>query len=471
MNSKKIVTPVILAGGVGERLWPSSTRRHPKQFSKIISDKTLFQESVSRFKSNKIIDFTNPIVMTHRDYEGVVLEQLKDISVKPSNILIEPEVKNTAAAILAASLYAQKINPNAILLIAPSDHLLPDNYAFNDCLREGLKFVNKEKIITFGAVPDRPETGYGYLKFSGNKSMRSMELESFIEKPSLDDALLMLESGNFLWNMGIFLFKASVIISSFKSHFPQLLQPVTHAINNGSSENEVLKLDSLSWSKCESISLDYAIMENSTNLIVVPFKGRWSDLGDWNSIWRESEKNNSGLAVSKGSLGIDCKDSLLHSSESSQKIVGIGLDNIVAVSTNDGILVMNKNQSQKVKKALDVMSSSGLHGMEHNTEIICSWGNYQILFDQKYFTVRLIKINQGCHINSNNQDDLIVQWTVLEGKAKVFNEHGFKILLAGDPIDNNGGCMKRIENMESEVLHLIEVRVGKNLNSDKAYED
>ena len=470
MNKIISVIPVILAGGSGVRLWPASNKRHPKQFSKIIGKQSPFQDCVNRFQFKSTINFTDPIVMTNNEYEFIVADQLAELGVKPISIIIEPEVRDTASAILVASIYAKKLDPEAIVIIAPSDHLIPDEDAFNASVIEGLRFINDKKIITFGAIPDRPETGYGYLKFLGDIESSSMRLDAFVEKPSLEDAIKMLKTECFLWNMGILLFKVDVIIESFEAYYPILLQPVHNSLDNGICENQTLRLDPVAWSQCESTSIDYAVMEQSTNLVVVPFRGRWSDLGDWQAVWRESNKDNSGLVVSEGSIGIDCENTLLYSKMDSQKIVGIGLKNIIAVSTTDGVLVMNKDQSQRVKEAVGFLKIKGLPIAEDNSKTYRPWGHLEIMAYQENFQVQLIKVNPGCQILLNNQENFSGNWTILEGKAQVKNTQGIRVMESGQLISSSDDLLSRIKNIEKKPLIIIEVRTGTVINSHEIYD-
>jgi mannose-1-phosphate guanylyltransferase/mannose-6-phosphate isomerase len=305
------VYPVLLAGGSGTRLWPLSRKSYPKQFSNLIGDKTLFQYSAQRLISSETVEFAPHITLTNPDYRFIIGEQLLEVGIDPGPILIEPEAKNTAAAILAASIFANSKDENAVLLVAPSDHVIPSTDDYQEAIKVGLSHVQNHKMVTFGITPTHPETGYGYLELAKDHidDSGASDLEKFVEKPNLQDAKQMLEAGHYLWNAGIFLFRAQDMIDAFWAYAPETLDLVSLALNEASIDLGFLRLASEPWSKIEDISIDYAIMEKAQNLVAVPYTSKWSDLGGWDAVWAESKPDASGNVTSETAHAIECSNS------------------------------------------------------------------------------------------------------------------------------------------------------------------
>lgn len=280
------VVPVLLAGGSGTRLWPVSRKSFPKQFASLIEDETLFQASARRLAGP---GYAPPLVLTHEDFRFIVTEQLGDIGVTPAAVMIEPVGRNTAPAVLAAALHVAAEDPDALLLVAPSDHAIADTRAFRRAVETGIPLAQTGRIVTFGIQPTRPETGYGYLQVSGSPDQASAHLVRFVEKPDAATAQQMLASGDFLWNAGIFLFSARTMIEAFGRHAPDYLRPVQQALDEAQQDLGFLRIGSAAWKALQDQSIDYAVMEKADNLSVVRFSGQWSDLGGWDSIWREAQ--------------------------------------------------------------------------------------------------------------------------------------------------------------------------------------
>ena len=299
------ITPVILCGGSGSRLWPLSRKSYPKQFVPLVGNKTLFQNSSERLTGPQ---FRNPVIVTNSDYRFLVTEQLQEIGIDPGAILIEPEGRNTAPAILAAALFEYRKNPDAILVVAPSDHVINNVDAFQLAIEEAYKVALDGQLVTFGIKPTHPETGYGYLELSKISTTQAVPLKAFVEKPDLTNAEKMFQSGNFLWNSGIFLFQAKDIIEAFKKYSPPDLDAVNLALTNSNNDLGFCRLNLTDWVKTENISIDYAIMEKSDNLSVVPFSAGWSDLGGWDAVWRENVSNANGVNTSNNATAIDCEN-------------------------------------------------------------------------------------------------------------------------------------------------------------------
>ncbi|HID68815.1 MAG TPA: mannose-1-phosphate guanylyltransferase/mannose-6-phosphate isomerase, partial [Roseibacterium sp.] len=278
-----MITPVLLCGGSGTRLWPLSRKSYPKQFSPLIGDSSLFQASAMRLADD---GFGAPLILTNADFRFIVTEQLSEVGIDPGAILIEPEGRNTAPAVLAAALWLAGTDPDALMLVAPSDHVVPDAPAFRAAVAAGAEAARAGQLVTFGIKPTHGETGYGYLELAedpGDFTARPIALKRFVEKPDAARADEMVAAGTYLWNAGIFLFSVTAIIEAFKAHAPALIDPVTASVDQGQSDLGFLRLAPGPWAQADDISIDYAVMEHADNLSVVPYAAGWSDLGGWDA--------------------------------------------------------------------------------------------------------------------------------------------------------------------------------------------
>ena len=428
------ITPVILAGGKGKRLWPTSREDYPKQFSKLIGDKTLFQQCALRTKFSENVNFSNHCVVTNEKFRFLVGQQLLEVGLEPGHIILEPMSKNTGPAILAAAIYARNQNEDTIMLVCPSDHLIPDTVAFHCSIEKGLKEVKSGNIVTFGILPDRPETGYGYLEVQSVAKNKPMKLKSFIEKPTIDNAKTMLKSGKYLWNSGIFLFHIKDIIKAAETVSPELFYNTEKSIEKGCSDLGFFRLNENSWSKCDDISIDYSIMEKTRNLVTIPFFSEWSDLGDWNSIWKELKPSNEGVVTSGNSLAINCKNVLLRSENDSQVMVGLSLKDIVAIGLPDTVLVANKNETQKINMVVDKLKEKGISQAEFFPKDHRPWGWFETIISEKSFKVKKIQVDPNHALSLQSHKYRSENWVVVKGEAKVTVDKEEKLILEGESV-------------------------------------
>jgi mannose-1-phosphate guanylyltransferase/mannose-6-phosphate isomerase len=466
------ITPVLLCGGSGTRLWPLSRQSYPKQFALEAGGQTLFQASALRVAE---ASFAAPLVITGGDFRFIVTEQLSAIGIDPGPILIEPEARNTAPAVLAAALYLAQQDPEAVLLLLPSDHAIPDSAAFRAAVAAGMTAVEKGQIVTFGILPDRPETGYGYLELADtlDGSGAPVPLRRFVEKPDVARAAQMLAAGTYLWNAGIFLAKASTLLDAFAAHAPNLLPPARQALDQAKPDLGFLRLAPESWRQIEAISIDYAVMEKADNLAVVPFTAAWSDLGGWDAVWREGGPDANGVVTSDHATAIDCRDTLLRSESGALELVGIGLDGIIAIAMPDAVLVARADRAQDVKKAVAALKAKGAKQAETLPRDYRPWGWYESLVIGERFQVKRIHVNPGAALSLQSHFHRSEHWIVVEGTAKVTIDDRVSLVSESQSVYIPLGAKHRMENPGKLPMVLIEVQTGGYFGEDDIirYED
>lgn len=465
-----MITPVILCGGSGTRLWPLSRKSYPKQFVPLVGEETLFQGSARRMTGHS---YAAPLVITNSNFRFIVTEQLHAIGIDPGAILIEPESRNTAPAVLAAALYLSKLDPGAVMLVAPSDHVVHDTAAFQATVSAGLTAIESGQLVTFGITPIYPETAYGYLELAGPTKGAPIPVKRFVEKPDDARATEMVNAGSFLWNSGIFLFKAKDIIEAFKTYSQSLLRPVTEAVETATTDLGFLRLNSEPWAQADNISIDYAVMEKASNLSVVPFNGGWSDLGGWDAVWRGSPKNEVGVLTTGGATAIDCQDTLLRSDSERLEVVGIGLKNIMAIAMNDAVLVADMSRAQEVKKAVDALRAKNAvqatsFPMDHRP-----WGWFESLVTGDRFQVKRIHVNPGAALSLQSHHHRAEHWIVVKGTAEVTIDDKVQLLTENQSVFINLGVKHRMKNPGKVPMIIIEVQTGSYLGEDDIvrYED
>ena len=460
------IIPLLLAGGSGTRLWPLSRKSYPKQFSKLVGEESLFQKSANRLTSSDDIKFAPHITLTSDEYRFIVAEQLQMAGINPGPILIEPSSKNTAPAILAAAIFADQKNPNQILLAAPSDHIIPETKAFHRAVQKGFDAVKSGNIVTFGIKPTHPETGYGYLESRQTVSDKPFPVASFREKPNKKDAETLFKSGRHLWNAGIFMFTAKDMIEAFKKFAPEMFSPVNRSVQNGHSDLGFFRFEPTSWSLCKEISIDYAVLEHADNLVAIPCDHKWSDLGDWEAVWNATQKDECGLALSENAYAIECKNSLLRSEASSQKVVGLGLEEIVVIAMPDAVLVADKSRAQEIKTVVQRLKIEGAGQAEIFPKDHRPWGWFESLSISDKFQVKRIKVNPGAALSLQSHKYRSEHWVVVEGSAKVTINENTKLLSTGESIYVPLGAVHRLENPELKPLVIIEIQTGSYFGED-----
>lgn len=467
------IHPLLLCGGSGTRLWPLSRKSYPKQFARVTGEESLFQGAARRLSGP---GFEAPVIVTGNDFRFIVTEQLAAVSQAPQSILIEPEGRNTAPAILAAALTLAAKDPDALILVAPSDHIIPDDDAFCAAVAAAAPRAAGGDIVTFGITPTRPETGYGYLELAEGADATAdvpQPLARFVEKPDARRAAEMIASGNYLWNAGIFLFTARSLIAAFETHAPQILAPVRAAVSGAWADLSFLRLDPDAWSDVPDISIDYAIMERAENLAVMPYASGWSDLGGWDAVWQEAGPDGNGNVTSDHATAIDCEGTLLRSESPRIELVGIGLQDIVAVATTDAVLVAHKSQAQKVKDAVSALNKRKAPQATQFPHDHRPWGMFESLVSGPRFQVKRIVVKPGAALSLQSHHHRAEHWVVVEGTARVTVGDQVTLVSENQSVYVPLGVTHRLENPGKLPVILIEVQTGSYLGEDDIirYED
>ncbi len=470
------ITPVILCGGSGTRLWPLSRASYPKQFAPLLDDdRTLFQATATRLAgTGDGVEFAAPIVVTNSDFRFIVTEQLTEAGIDPGAILIEPEGRNTAPAVLAAALHLHARDPDAVMLVAPSDHVMPDDAAFRGAVAKGLQAVTDGQIVLFGIPQDRPETGYGYLELdTPSDGPEAVPLKRFIEKPDADAARAMFESGAHLWNAGICLMRVADLLAAITAHAPDLMAPVADAVEGARIDLGFVRLAPGAWAKAPDISIDYAVMEKAPNLSVVPYGADWSDLGGWDAVWRAAPKGAGGTVTAGAATAIDCEGSLLRSDSETLEIVGIGLRDVFAVAMNDAVLVASMDRAQDVRLAVEALRAKGAAQATAFPKDHRPWGWFESLVIGERFQVKRIHVHPGAALSLQSHVHRSEHWIVVEGTARVTVDGEVRLISENQSVYVPLGARHRMENPGKVPMVLIEVQTGTYLGEDdiQRYED
>ena len=464
------LTPVLLCGGSGTRLWPLSRKSYPKQFVSLMGDQSLFQTALHRMTG---ADFGAALIITNSDFRFIVTEQLAAIGAEVSAILIEPEGRNTAPAILAAALHLAQTDPGALLLIAPSDHVMPDTAGFHAAIAAARPAAQSDRIVTFGITPDRAETGYGWLELAEMAEDGPSNLIRFVEKPGAAIAAEMLSSGRFLWNAGIYLATATTLINAFEKHAPHLIDPVQSALNLAKADLGFVRLASDPWALAEAISIDYAVMEHMPDLVVMPLSSGWSDLGDWDAVARESVPNDQGNVHYGNAHTMDCTDSILRAETDGLALVGIGLDNIIAIAMPDAVLVADRRRAQDVRLAVTMLKANQHQQAETFPRDHRPWGWFDRLVTGDGFQVKRIVVHPGAALSLQSHLHRAEHWIVVSGTATVTLDGVQTCVQQNQSIFIPQGAKHRLQNQTTKPMVLIEVQTGSYFGEDDItrYED
>lgn len=464
--SNKII-PVVLSGGSGSRLWPLSRQHFPKQFLSLFNERTMLQDTLARIKG---LQPEKNIIICNEEHRFLVAEQLRGINcLDQSTIILEPVGKNTAPAIALAAINSLSENDNddPLLLVLAADHVITDNEKFLNAISQAIPYALADKLVTFGIQPKSPETGYGYIQKGEILGENVHHVAQFVEKPDFETASMYVASGNYFWNSGIFLFKASTFLSQLQKFTPQILLACKKAIELSTTDMGFLRPDAESFSCCESTSIDYAVMEHTTEGVMVITDMDWSDVGSWSSLWDISSKCPHGNFTHGDVIEQDTTNSYIYSSAG--LVATVGVDNLVIINTKDALLVADKNNVQDVKKIYEQLHASGRTECVSHKEIYRPWGHYERIDQGQGFEVRKIVVKPKEKIDLQMHYHRAEHWIVVKGTAEVVKGDESFLLTENESTYISIGEVHSLKNPGSYPLELIEIQTGSYLCEDDNY--
>ena len=465
MKSSSIV-PIILCGGSGTRLWPLSRESFPKQYISLNNkNKSLLQQTQERIK--KVFNIREPILICNEEHRFIVAEQMREIKVKPYEILLEPFGRNTAPAITISSLVALEKEEDPVILVLSSDHSVENKQSFVNTINSAIEYAEKDRIVTLGVHPLNPETGYGYIKaekplnYLSNEGVNILE---FIEKPDYNTAKKYLENKCFAWNSGIFIFKAKVILNEIKYFYPDIFKYCKNSLIKSKRDLDFRRIDKNSFSFCPNLSIDLAIMNKTNRGTVLPLNAGWRDVGSWKSVWESSKKDKFGNFKSENIILKKSRNSYLRTDK--KLIVGIGLNNLIVVETKDALLISDLNCSQEIKEVVKDLQNKNIPESLKQSKAYRPWGNYESIAQNSNWQVKLIQVKPGQRLSLQMHKFRSEHWIIVNGLAEVEIDNSITFLKPNQSIYIPRGSKHRLSNPEKSTLDLIEVQCGSYLGED-----
>ncbi len=461
------ILPVILCGGEGTRLWPLSRKSFPKQFLSLtnVNDKSLLQNTQKRLEGIK--DLLEPILICSSEHRFIVAEQMREINVNPKSIILEPFGRNTAPAILLAAFKSLETEDNPHLLVLSSDHQIKNEKKFRDIIEIGKTYSSDNKLVTFGVIPKSPETGYGYIKSDkpfDTKKIEGINISEFIEKPNLKKAKELINDKSYTWNSGIFLFKAKTIINEIKNLNPEIFKACEKTFCNITADLDFQRLDEKYFEVCPNMSIDNAVMENTKKGIVIPLDAEWSDIGSWNSVWKNSEKDKDGNFKKGRVLSKETQNCYL--SSESKLLVSLGIDNLVIIDTDDVTLVADKNESETIKKVVKDLQVKKIKEAVLHKRVYRPWGFYLSILEDSRFQVKIIHVKPGAKLSLQMHHHRSEHWVVVKGTAEVEINSEITILSENESKYIPLGSRHRLINPGKIPLEIIEIQSGAYVGED-----
>ncbi|SNT82250.1 mannose-1-phosphate guanylyltransferase/mannose-6-phosphate isomerase [Stenotrophomonas sp. CC120222-04] len=452
------IVPVILSGGSGTRLWPLSREAYPKQFLPLVGDDTMLQATWKRVAS---IAGAAPIVVANQEHRFMAAEQLRECKVMPQALILEPVGRNTAPAIAIAALQALANGDDALLLVLPSDHVVRNEAAFHAAVKQAAIAAETGKLVTFGIVPTAPETGYGYIKAAAGEGVRAVD--RFVEKPDLATAEQYVASGEYFWNSGMFLFKASRYLKELEALQPAILAACRQALDKAARDNDFIRLDAEAFAASPNDSIDYAVMEKTADAAVVPLDAEWNDVGSWSALWEVSDKDADGNACHGDVIALDCKNSYAYGN---RLIAMVGLQDIVVVETDDAVFVGHKDRVQDVKEIVGQIKRDGRSEAAAHRKVYRPWGAYDSIDNGARFQVKRITVKPGATLSLQMHHHRAEHWIVVSGTAEVTRGDEVILLSENQSTYIPLGVTHRLKNPGKLPLELIEVQSGSYLGED-----
>ncbi|HYA42944.1 MAG TPA: mannose-1-phosphate guanylyltransferase/mannose-6-phosphate isomerase [Syntrophobacteraceae bacterium] len=462
-----MIVPVILSGGVGSRLWPLSREHLPKQLMPLLGgEHSLFQKTILRL--SKIAGTHPPVIVCNESHRFMAAAQMQSLKVAPSAIILEPVGRNTCPAITVGVLAAIKSDEDPDVIVLPADHLIRENRRFASAVHKGSELTPEGKIITFGIVPDRPETGYGYIRrgqsVPGHPDGDACTVREFVEKPDYEKACSFLASKEYFWNSGIFMFRASVFLSELGRLCPEILSACRDSYANARQDLDFVRLEETSFASCPNISIDYAIMERTPQAVVVPLDVGWSDVGSWPSVYEVCEKDNSGNAVTGDVLLEDVRNCFIHSEN--RLVAALGIENQIIIETKDAVLVSSIERSQDVKLIVGRLKEQMREEALSHPRSYRPWGSYESTDTGERFNVKRIIVNPGAALSLQMHYHRAEHWVVVKGTARITKGDEEFLLNEDQSTYIPWGTRHRLENPGKIPLELIEVQTGSYLGED-----
>ena len=454
------MTPVILSGGSGTRLWPLSRGQYPKQFLPLVTQNTMVQETVLRLSG--LMGLNNPIAVCNEDHRFMMAEQLWEIGVKPAAIILEPVGKNTAPAVAMAALSAS--SEDEVLLVLPADHVITDIPAFHKAIFQAQALAQQGHLVTFGIVPSHPETGYGYILKDSVQVGDAFKVSAFVEKPDLVAAKNYVKSGDYLWNSGMFAFTAGNFLKELEKFNPAMLSACKQALSAAKIDLDFIRLDKATFSACPADSIDYAVMEKTDKAAVIPLDAGWNDVGSWSALWDVTDKDASGNAISGDVLTVDSKNSYIYSDN--KLVTVIGVDNLIVVETKDAVMIASKDRVQEVKQVVDQLKQLNRSEAQVHKKAYRPWGHFDSVDSGDRHQTKRIVVKPGAKLSLQKHHHRAEHWVVVKGTALVTRGDEQILLTENESTYIPLGTVHRLENPGVIPLEIVEVQSGSYLGED-----
>lgn len=463
-----MIHPVILSGGSGSRLWPLSRTAYPKQLLALTSDRSLLQETLLRLQG--LSDLAAPLMVCNHEHRFLVAEQMREIEIAPQVLMLEPLGRNTAPAITVAALYLAEHDPDAVMLVLASDHVIADVPAFHQCVKQAVEVAKEGNLVTFGIVPAAPETGYGYIQRgdalgdSDEATQGAYHVARFVEKPDTATAQKYVSSGEYFWNSGMFVFPVRQLLQELEAVHPEIVANCKAALTNAYRDLDFYRLHEESFAACPSLSIDYAVMEKTARAAVVPADIGWNDVGSWSALWEHQTKDDNGNVTRGETFTYNTKNCYINADR--RFVATVGVENLIVAETTDAVLIAHKDHAQDVKKVVEWLEKEKRGEHQTHRHVYRPWGSYEGVERGERFQVKRITVKPGEKLSLQMHHHRAEHWIVVSGTAEVTVNDKVCLVSENESIYIPLGAMHRLHNPGRIPLHLIEVQSGPYLGED-----